>query len=215
LEKKKTSPSSTASLPFLPSSYDSSNSISFSSSNSNSNNNNNIRIQWLPPFLLSEESPDTSEVERCKNVFVNELLRITTSRYKSEEQEEEESLAAEDFILCYHHPSTSSSSSPPVTTMPLHKETAIQLGLLNNPVIPNLVAYLLPPNSPAATRRFLKRWLLIPRPSHIANSMRRLLQYLMMEHTHPQPPLYVHNYLLSCSSVLLPSRPIINSRRIF
>jgi hypothetical protein len=188
LERKKSSTStSSSSLPFLPSPDRpiSSGTIYASSSN----NNNKIRVQWLPPFLLSEEVQDVSEVERCKNVFVNELLRTFRSTPGDNEDEQtSESVSAADFTLSLTSSTPSSSNS--ITTMPLHKETAIQLGLLGNPVIPNLVSYLLTPNSPAATRRFLRRWLLIPPPSHIATSMRRLIHYLMVEHNHPQPPMY-------------------------
>jgi hypothetical protein len=192
LERKKSSASTSSSsslLPFLPS-PDRTISSGTIYASSNHNNNNNIRVQWLPPFLLSEEVQDVSEVERYKNVFVNELLRTFRSTHgNSEDEQTIESVSAADFTLS--RASSTPSSSNSITAMPLHKETAIQLGLLGNPVIPNLVSYLLPPHSPAATRRFLKRWLLIPPPSHIATSMRRLIHYLMVEHNHPQPPMYV------------------------
>lgn len=189
MERKKSSPTTSSSslLPFLPSPDRTSSS---STINTLSNNNNCIRVQWLPQFLLSEEVPDVSEVERYKNVFVNELLRISRSTTgNNAEEQTSESISAADFMLSLT--SSTSSYSNAITTMPLHKETATQLGLLGNPVIPNLVSYLLPPNSPAATRRFLKRWLLIPPPSHVATSMRKLIHYLMVEHNHPQPPMYV------------------------
>jgi len=139
-----------------------------------------MRIQWLRPFLLSGESAQVSELERCKNVFLHELLRTSDQSCN-----EHEHLSPEDFTVV----GSSSSSHPYVSeTMPLHKETAIQLGLVSNPHIPNLIAHLLPQSAPAATRRFLKRWLLVPPPPRIADSMRRLLKYLMGQEN-AQPPM--------------------------
>lgn len=141
-----------------------------------------MRIQWLRPFLLSGESAQVSELERCKNVFLHELLRTV-----DESCNEHEHLSPEDFTLV----GSRSSSDPFVfETMPLHKETAIQLGLVSNPHIPDLIANLLPQSAPAATRRFLKRWLLVPPPPRIADSMRGILKYVMGQEN-AQPPMYV------------------------
>lgn len=57
---------------------------------------------------------------------------------------------------------------------PLYTSTALQIGLLPNPHVPDLLQYLLPKPHAKSTERFLRRWLMHPPPFAIASHMRRL-----------------------------------------
>jgi hypothetical protein len=68
-------------------------------------------------------------------------------------------------------------------TIPLYVETTSQLGLLKDPSIPLLTTYVLDEAAPAATRRFLQRYLLIPPPPKVAQAMGTLVGSLMNSYT--------------------------------
>ena len=76
-------------------------------------------------------------------------------------------------------------------TNPLYVETASQLGLLQTPSIPPLAAFVLDEAAPAATKRFVQRYLLIPPPPQIAQAMADLVDSLMRPNARPLPPLMV------------------------
>ena len=81
---------------------------------------------------------------------------------------------------------SSTTSTKPHTNatlpQPLHLETATQLGLMSDPSIPPIISSLLTDMSPSASRRFLRRWLLIPPPPEIVNAMAQLVGVLKDGH---------------------------------
>ena len=74
------------------------------------------------------------------------------------------------------------NATNPTIPQPLHLETAAQLGLMSDPSIPPLISSLLTDMSPSASRRFLRRWLLIPPPPEIVNAMAQLVGVLKDGH---------------------------------
>jgi len=64
--------------------------------------------------------------------------------------------------------------------------TQQQIGLSSNPNVPDLVDHLLPPSHAAHSSRFLRKWLSIPPPYHIADHMQALNSRLSVS-TAPLP----------------------------
>ncbi|EJK53807.1 hypothetical protein THAOC_26676 [Thalassiosira oceanica] len=58
---------------------------------------------------------------------------------------------------------------------------------MSDPSIPDLVSSLLPPSAPATSRRFLRRWLLVPPPPDVAGAMSDLVSHLLRSDL-PLPP---------------------------
>jgi len=60
----------------------------------------------------------------------------------------------------------------------IYTSTAIQIGLSENQHVPDLVKYLLPKNQPAHSYRFLRKWLLFPPSTELADHMQNLCRGL-------------------------------------
>ncbi len=138
-----------------------------------------LRTVILPPHLIP--TTDGSESERYINVIVEALLQwnekrqdegnrdIISSSRKPGSSISEKRLSHKDFTV----------SQSFANTQPLYMETASQLGLLQDPAIPSLIAHVLDEAAPAATRRFLKRYLLVPPPPEVAQSMAKVVKSLL------------------------------------
>ena len=161
-------------LPFLPSRSDSASDGSGSL----------LKVKVLPPSVyLQQPSKDISDAECAKRCIMTALFRTTESSDDGSNQ-----LTMDDFISVA---GSSSSDSIETQTKPLHVESATQLGLMNDAAIPNLVQHLVSDVSPASTKRLLRRWLLIPPPPRIADSISKLVQSLKQERFVVLPPLSV------------------------
>ena len=161
-----------------------------------------VRVKTLPPSLVVGPSQGRSDVERAKQTIVSAFLRLeddSLTEETSTQHDESSSLPMrrerskvthEDFVVITPsstsqqstisdtteltvHPSTSMPNI--VSSLPLHLETATQLGLMFDPAIPSLISSLLPDSAPSSSRRFLRRWLLIPPPPDIADAMSQLV----------------------------------------
>lgn len=155
-------PEKTTAPPFLPSRFDP----------ARNGPGSRLRVKVLPPTLLEEAVPGVSDVERARRTIVGALLQIM-------EREEDDNLSkVDDFVLVASSSITPTNASIGTQTNPLYLETATQLGLMNDKRIPPLVSYLLPESAPAATRRFLRRWLLTPPPPAVAGAMMSLVSFL-------------------------------------
>jgi hypothetical protein len=145
-----------------------------------------LRMQIIPPLLYPEARPGVTDVERAKDIVLTTLLRATGSRDDSDNQQD--NLAISDYTLF----ESSDTRELEVTyTNPLYVETATQLGLMNDPTMPSLIASLLPHSAPASTRRFLRRLLLNPPPPTVSDSLRNLVRFLKQDFRNSLPPLAV------------------------
>ena len=159
-----------------------------------------VRVKTLPPSLVVSPAPGLSDVERAKQTIVSAFLRLeddSLARATTEEsttindesgnslpprKRERRRVTHEDFATII--PSSSDNSEDvfgKTASLPLHLETAMQLGLMSDPSIPPLISSLLPDSAPSSSRRFLRRWLLIPPPPDIADAMSRLVGTLKVE----------------------------------
>ena len=144
-----------------------------------------LRTHIVSPSLV-EMDTDKSDLERAKSIVLSELLRLTEG---DETDNLQRRTTVNDFTLV--NPGTADDiSSGPTVTHSLHRETATQLGLMNDKAIPSLVTYLLPESAPAATRRYLRRNLLTPPKPAVANAMRDLVAYFK-DGMQSMPPLNV------------------------
>jgi MutS domain V/MutS domain I len=112
------------------------------------------RTVSLPPSLLPEKEPEKG------------LLRQLLQHIEGEE------LPLEAFRWV---PSQQNGANP------LYVETASQLGLMKDPSIPSLIDCILPESAPAATKRFLRKWLLVPPPIPVSESMATVVHHLKEE----------------------------------
>eukprot|EP00978_Attheya_sp_CCMP212_P002321 scaffold4800_cov47-Attheya_sp.AAC.1 len=182
-------------LPFLPSRFDS----------ASSGPGSRVRTKTLSPLLMQEPAPGICDLERAKRVIVSAHLDMTEDKASttvdvsegltSSKEGRKRRITHEDFVMISSMDQSSeagSTGSPLRATQmsPLYVETATQLGLLSDRTIPPLISYLLPESAPAPTRRFLRRWLLAPPPSHVSNAMSQLVQTLKDDGP-PLPPLAV------------------------
>jgi len=92
--------------------------------------------------------------------------------------------------------------APPLQSRPrpIPLSTALQIGLLPNPAVPDLLPHLLPQSLPLLrvhSARFLRRWLLTPPPYHLADAMQNICRFFS------SPP----SSLPSSSSSSFPSSP--------
>lgn len=155
--------SSVRALPFLPSRSDS----------ASDGPGSRLRLKVLSASLIEEASPGVSDVERARRTVVGALLQMM----ERNEDDDESFAKVDDFVLVASSSATASNLDG-TQTNPLYVETATQLGLMIDKTIPPLVSYLLPESAPAATRRFLRRWLLTPPPPTVADSMSSLVTFL-------------------------------------
>lgn len=151
-----------------------------------------IRTKILPPALVQQPTPGMTDTDRYVRTIVETLLQMTEQKEHSEEdpsvhhKSNGRRATVDDFQSSFLSQSTATTQ-----TNPLYVETATQLGLLNDKTIPSLVSYLLDNNAPAATRRFLQRYLLIPPPPVVAQAMACLVSRLLQEDSPALPPLAV------------------------
>lgn len=153
-----------ASLPFLPSRLD----------YAETGPGARLRTQVVPPTLVEGIDVARSSLERAKNIILSALFKLT--QIDDMASLDKQAARMNDFTLV--NPAISSGCSKVTFTHSLHKETATQLGLMGDKAIPSLVAALVPESAPAATRRFLRRYLLTPPPPIVADAMRDLVSYL-------------------------------------
>ncbi len=178
-----------------------------------------MRVKTLPPSLVVSPKPGISDVERAKQTIVSALLRLDDGYHRSastSSDTEEDDLSTvttpfstknrnrravthTDFAIVSASTSSiqqsdtdsamTSTSAAAVATRPLHLETATQLGLMFDPALPPLISSLLPESAPSPSRRFLRRWLLIPPPPDIADAMSQLVRILRDENDKALPSL--------------------------
>jgi hypothetical protein len=148
-----------------------------------------VRVRTLPPSLVVGPAPGKSDIDRAKQTIVSAFLRLEDDSLteETETQEVESSslpkkrerskVTHEDFVVVTPSSVTASvrEESKVISSLPLHLETATQLGLMFDPAIPSLVSSLLPDSAPSSSRRFLRRWLLIPPPPEVADAMSQLV----------------------------------------
>jgi hypothetical protein len=152
-----------------------------------------LRTKILDPHLIPDPSPGKSDADRYIRVIVDTMLQMNELQPTATNTEEQEAnnqdstkraASVDDFMV------TMTSTS----TNPLYKETATQIGLMDDKTIPSLIRHVLDDAAPAATRRFLHRYLLIPPPPSVARSMANVVGTLIDEtNTISLPPLTVPN----------------------
>lgn len=162
-----------------------------------------LSVKVIPPSLVPEPKAGVDDIERARTTIVSALLQMT--EFDGDEMEEKDNIVSrrrarvDDFTLIAspHNPTVSKPSlayPAPIKTQthPLHVETATQLGLMNDKAIPDLMGFLLPDSAPAATRRFLRRYLLTPPPPLVCEAMSTLVAFLKEDKNSPSiPPLAV------------------------
>jgi hypothetical protein len=170
-----------------------------------------FQVKTLPSSLVVGPRQGLSDVERAKQTIVSAFLRLeeydhrspvlssvlptSSSSYLTTKKPERKSTTVmhDDFTVVVKP----SSSRTTTITRPLHLETATQLGLMADPAIPSLISSLLPDSAPASTRRYLRRWLLIPPPPEIADAMSIIVRTLIDDDNRPLPPVVLGTPSLS------------------
>jgi hypothetical protein len=177
-----TSPSA-PSLPFLPNGRVSAAGDGGEATVESSLGGFRIRTKVLPPHLIQKPSPGVSDADRYIKAIVEKLIDLNEAHFDRPQEEDSRNKrpTVDDFLI----------SMTTTATNPLYVETASQLGLLKTPSIPPLTAFVLDEAAPAATRRFLQRYLLIPPPPEIAKAMSELVGSQMNPYASPLPPLMV------------------------
>ncbi|KAL7495396.1 hypothetical protein ACHAWT_003896 [Skeletonema menzelii] len=153
-----------------------------------------VRVKTLPPSLVVGPAPGKTDIERAKQTIVSAFLRLEDDSLEGDTYTDEDTsslpkkrergkVSHNDFVVIT--PSSTNEQkisdahiSRVTSSLPLHLETATQLGLMFDPAIPALVSSLLPDSAPSSSRRFLRRWLLIPPPPDIAGAMSQLVSTL-------------------------------------
>jgi len=125
-------------------------------------------VKRLSPSDLPPVSQD--ETEWAMSFVLRHVLKVLNHN------EESNPLIEKDFRLTQRQP-----EGVGLMTRPLHSETAKQVGLLSDKAIPSLVASVLSPTAPAASKRLAHKWLLSPPPSHIASSISYIVQHVQEE----------------------------------
>jgi hypothetical protein len=147
-----------------------------------------LRTQILDPHLIPEASSGRSEKDRYIHAVVDTFLKMNELQTSDDEANSRSNLenrtSVSDFTV------TMASTS----TNPLYAETATQIGLMDDKTIPSLIEHVLDDAAPAATRRFLHRYLLIPPPPSVAQSMACVVKTLIdKDNDISLPPLTVPN----------------------
>ena len=152
-----------------------------------------LRTKILLPQLIPTQKAGRSDADCYINTIVDTFLEI------NERQTEVDDNNAEDAFPNHRgsRPATADDftvSLATTATNPLYLETATQLGLMKDKTIPSLIQYVLDDAAPIATRRYLQRYLLIPPPPSVAQSMASLVGSLISPgHASSLPPLTVPN----------------------
>jgi DNA mismatch repair ATPase MutS/predicted GIY-YIG superfamily endonuclease len=144
-----------------------------------------LRTRIVPPTLVEVPKAGVSDVDRAKSTIVSTFLQLVEGAI--DESSAQRRATVDDF-LCI--PSSANNEACTIYTNPLYLETAKQLGLMHDRSIPSLISYILPESAPAATRRFLRRFLLTPPPPMVAEAMRELVGFLKTDGA-AMPPLTV------------------------
>ena len=153
-------------LPFLPSRW----------SLENEGQSARRHVKKVSPSLhLEMPRPEVSDIERYKNCILSAI--------RTNLDDDNDDNRSENYILL-----ATDDNEMKNLTNPLYSETAIQLGLMEDPHIPSLVKYLLPVTAPKACGQFLRRWLLTPPAPSVANAMSQLIDYMM--HDSPALPVF-------------------------
>ena len=155
--------SGTTPLPFLPSKSDA----------ASDGPGSRLRLKVLPASLIEEPTAGVSEIERARRTIVGAFLKMMEQK-----EDNEHAAKVDDFVLVASSSTSDDAMNTGTQVNPLYVETATQLGLMNDKTIPPLISYLLPESAPAATRRFLRRWLLTPPPPNVADSMSTVVKFL-------------------------------------
>jgi hypothetical protein len=140
----------------------------------------------LLPHLIPVADAGRSDADRYIQTVVDTFLDINERQQGTPENNHhlQRCATADNFTV----------TMTTTATNPLYVETATQLGLMNDKTIPSLIQYVLDEASPIATRRFLQRYLLIPPPPSVAQSMSSLVGALMSpDNAASLPPLTVPN----------------------
>ena len=154
-----------------------------------------VRVKTIPPSLVVEPAPGLTDLERAKQTIVSAFLRLEDDsvgksindddKSSPPKRQERRRVSHKDFALIT--PNTIKEAvgidcdTKKTAPLPLHLETATQLGLMGDQSIPSLVASLLPESAPSSCKRFLRRWLLVRPPPDVADAMLRLVQALKEE----------------------------------
>ncbi|KAL7531829.1 hypothetical protein ACHAXR_004263, partial [Thalassiosira sp. AJA248-18] len=157
-----------------------------------------VRVKTLPPSLVVGPRPGLTDVERAKQTIVTAFLRLEDDSISRTSIDNDDSTAApssslsplrrreqrrtvvthDDFVIVASSSDSKNSVITEIITNPLHLETATQLGLMSESSIPPLISSLLPDSAPTSSRRFLRRWLLVPPPPEVADAMTHLVSTL-------------------------------------
>ena len=140
--------------------------------------NHRLRTKYLNPNLVPSSSNSRSDSDCYIQVVVDTFLKLNELQIDGNKQ-----TGVSDFSV------TMASTS----TNPLYVETAMQIGLMDEKTIPSLVQHVLDDAAPAIIRRFLRRYLLIPPPPRVAQSMACIVNTLIDENSISLPPLTVPN----------------------
>lgn len=170
-----------------------------------------VQVKTLPSSLVVGPRHGLSDVERAKQTIVSAFLRLEEYDHRSPvlssvltssspSSRKSTTVTHDDFTVII---TPSSSGTTTIITRPLHLETATQLGLMADPAIPSLISSLLPDSAPASTRRYLRRWLLIPPPPEIADAMSTIVRTLIEDDYRPLPPVVLGSQSLSGQVVSL------------
>ncbi|KAL3915457.1 MAG: hypothetical protein SGILL_005645 [Bacillariaceae sp.] len=152
-----------------------------------------LRTKVLSPGLIAAADAGRSDSDRYVQTVVETFLDINERQLSTSKQDRDNAL----FKHQLQREATAADFTVAMTTAatnPLYVETATQLGLMNDKTIPSLIQFVLDGAAPIAARRFLQRYLLIPPPPTVAQSMASLVRALMSpEHAGSLPPLMVPN----------------------
>ncbi|CAB9512045.1 protein MutS [Seminavis robusta] len=146
-------------------------------------------VKIIPPALVP--TAGHNDQERAKEAILTEVIqRIGFGGHNEDDDDESPTatISPDDFVMISTNASLSSTATQ---TQPLHVETAAQLGLLHDPAIPSLLHSVLPDSAPAATRRFVRRYLLTPPPVPVCDAMGTLVSFLKSDQSTSLPPLSV------------------------
>jgi len=163
-----------------------------------------VRVKMLPSSLVVSPAPGLSDVERAKQTIVSAFLRLEDDSFARAtndsancgekgnslppKKRERKRVSHDDFVtITQSSIKNNNQQASNTSAIPLHLETATQLGLMMDPSIPSLISSVLPDSAPTSCRRFLRRWLLIPPPPSIADAMSRLVRHLKDESNRALP----------------------------
>jgi len=160
-----------------------------------------LRTKIINPHLVPEPSPGRSDADRYIHAIVDTLLKMNELQTnKNVLLDNNCETNNNDSSISSRNPGKQTSVSDFTVTMaststnPLYVETAMQIGLMDDKTIPSLIQHVLDDAAPATTRRFLHRYLLIPPPPSVAQSMACVVKTLIdKDNAISLPPLTIPN----------------------